>query len=482
MIYILLILFPVVMALSCFVLRKNPRLIIIVALATVLVEMVLVTQVRIDDPAILIGVTLSASELGRLALVLFLGLCGLLFVAAWNLPHGENFVPTALLILGQVCAIVLLQDLFVTTLLLVATGLSAVLAIVDLPVGASNLVGARAIAAALKYLVMMAVAGTLMYVAFVLTDIFRPGELPQRISLSRFILALLAVSFALRLALIPFHAWLVDLFSHATPLVSAMVITLLNTASLLVLVLTFQVFPTLTYDETSFTIMRSGALATTLIGGLLVIGQQSLRRCLAYLILYDCGMVFYGLAALSTQGLMGAVFGVLNQSLIVTLLCVSLSQLEQPDGRPPALRRDLLWRWPIAGAGLLLGGLALLGLPPLNGFASKALLYRAAADHGWLELFLLVVATLLAGLGLARAVSERLLGPSESQSGNIEPLLLGETELDRPTVRKLKAEPQSTAMLTLLLLGLCLAIGLYPQPLLTTIGTALQSMAFATGL
>jgi formate hydrogenlyase subunit 3/multisubunit Na+/H+ antiporter MnhD subunit len=478
MIYLLLIFFPITMALSSFVLRKNPRLVVSLALATVLVSMVLVSRLRLDDPAIFIGVTLIASELGRLALVLFLGLCGLLFVAAWNLPHGENFIPTALLILGQVCAIVLLQDLFIATLLLVATGLTAVLAIVDLPAGASSLVGARAIAAALKYLVMMAVAGTLMYIAFVLSDISRPGELPERIPLARFILALLAVSFALRLALIPFHAWLLDMFANATPLVSAMVITLLNTASLLVLVFTLQLFRPLTTDETSFMIMRIGAVATALLGGALVIGQESLRRSLAYLILYDCGMVFYGLASLSREGWIGAVFGILNQSVIVTLLCISLSQLEQPDGRPPALRRDLLWRWPIAGAGLLLGGLALLGLPPLNGFASKALLYRAAAAHGWVELALLVLASLLAGLGLARAVHARLLGPSESQGSSAEPLLLGETELDRPATRKLLPEPRSTATLTLLLLGLCLLIGLYPQPLLTTIGAALQSMAF----
>ena len=482
MVYLLLIFFPVTMALSCFVLRKHTALVIGLALSTILVELLLVAQIQLDDPARLLGVTLTLNGLNRLFMLLFLGLGGMLFMAAWNLPHGENFIAIGLLTLAEVCAILLLQDLFITALLLVATGLTAVLAIVDLPAGASNLVGTRTIAAALKYLVLMAVAGALMYIAFVLTDIFRPGELPGRISLARFILALLAVSFALRLALIPFHTWLTDMFYYAEPLVSALVITLLNTVSLLVLVLTFQSFPALLVEsQASLTIMRIGAVGAALLGGALALGQQSLRRTLAYMILYDCGMVFYGLASLSEIGLTGAIMGALNQTIAVTLICVSLGLLERPDGRPPAIRRDLLRRWPVAGAGLLVGALALLGVPPLNGYTSKLLLYQAAAEQGWGELIALLLATALAGLALARVAHERLLGPSD-EGPNAEPLLLGEVDLDRPAERRLAAEPRSAAALTLALLGACLLIGLYPQPLLATIDEAIRGLWFIGAL
>ena len=479
MVYLLLMLFPVAIAASCFVVRRQSGLAIGAGLICIVAQLILVAQIPVDEPVRLLGLTLNLSNVNRLFMIVFVVTGGLLLVGARSLPHGENFVPILLLTISQICALLLLQNLFIVTLLLITTGLTAVLAIVDLPAGASSLVGTRSIAAALKYLVLMTVAGGLMYVAFVFADIFRPGELPGRISLSRFILSLLAVSFALRLALIPFHTWLTDLFTQAEPLVSGLIITLLNTASLLVLILAFQSFPTLLIEnEQGLAIMRIGGVVSACLAGLLTINQNTLRRGLAYLILFDCGMIFYGLTAGSELGLAGALYGALNQALAITLICVSLALLERPDGRPPiGVRRDLLRRWPVAGAGLLVRGLALLGVPPFSGFGGRLLLFQAAAAHGPLELGLLVLATLLAGLGLAQIARERLLGPSEDDQ-LAEPLLLGETELDRPTSRRLPPEPLSAANLTMLLLLVSVAIGLYPQPLLETIETAVRGLAF----
>ncbi|NTW02107.1 MAG: hypothetical protein HGA19_12615 [Oscillochloris sp.] len=483
MLYLLLISFPITMAASAFVLRKDSGLVIFMALGAVITEMLIATQIPLDDPTRFLGVTLMLNSLNRMFMLLFLAISGFTFVGAWHLPHGENFVPIALLLLSEVCAVLLLQNPFITTLLLGLTGLSAVLAVVDLPTSTSGLVGTRTIAAALKYLVLMVLATILMYIAFVLTDIFRPGELPGRISLAHFILALLAVSFSLRMALIPFHAWLVDMVDHAEPLVVALVITLLNTSSLLVLMLAFQSFPTLLIDNAgALYVMRIGAVISAVIGAGLAVGPGSLRRSLAYLILYDCGMVFYGLASVSSLGLAGAVFGALNQTLAVLLLLVSLALIERPDGRPPGIvRRDLLRRWPVAGTGLLAGGLALVGIPPLSGGMSRLLIYQAAAEKSWVELLALLVATLLAGLGLVRVAHQRLLGPSEDEVAP-EPLMLGETELDRPAPRRLVPEPRSTAALTLVLMLICLTIGLYPGPLLATIDGAIRELAFIRAL
>lgn len=483
MLYLLLILFPISMAASTFVLRKQRALVLFVALGAVLAQLLIAVQIPVDDPTRFLGVTLTLSGINRVFMLLFLTLGGFAFVAAYHLPHGENFVPITLLILSQVCAVLMLQNPFVTSLILTATGLTAVLAIVDLPAGAGSLVGVRAIAAALKYLVLMVVAGVLMYIAFVLTDIFRPGELPGRISLARFILALLAAAFALRLALIPFHTWLVDLMEHAEPLVSGIVITLLNTTSMLVLVLAFQSFPTLlTESAGALGVMRVGAIISMLLAGGLALGQTTLRRTLAYLILFDCGMVFYGLTSISTLGLGGAILGALNQNLAIMLLFVSLGLLERPDGRPPGVvRHDLLRRWPIAGAGLLAGGLALVGLPPLNGALGRLMLYQAAAERGWAELLPLIVATALAGVALARLAQAHLLGPGD-EAPTADPLMLGETELDRPAQRRLDPEPRSTAALTLLLLLICLTIGVYPQPILAAVDEAIRGLAFIRAL
>jgi len=119
MLYLLLILFPLAIAASCFLLRTYTRLVIGVALGAVLTLTLLAAQIPLDDPARLLGVTLILSELGRLFMLVFMVVVAVALIASWHLPHGENFVPVALLMLALICATLLLQDPFIVSLLLV---------------------------------------------------------------------------------------------------------------------------------------------------------------------------------------------------------------------------------------------------------------------------------------------------------------------------------------------------------------------------
>ena len=55
MTYLLLMFFPVVMAASCFVLRKQTRLVILGAIATMLVQIALVASLPLDQPVLMLG-------------------------------------------------------------------------------------------------------------------------------------------------------------------------------------------------------------------------------------------------------------------------------------------------------------------------------------------------------------------------------------------------------------------------------------------
>jgi formate hydrogenlyase subunit 3/multisubunit Na+/H+ antiporter MnhD subunit len=432
-----------------------------------------------------LGLTLTLDPLNRLFLVAFLCVGALAFLATWRLPHGENFVPITLLILGMISAtLLLLQDPFTVSLLLISAGLAAVLAIVDLPTGSSTLVGRATIATALKYLVLMMVAGVMMYLAFVLVDIYQPDAVGGRISPTHLTLGLLTIGFGLRLAAVPFHSWLPDLAQDAAPMVSVIVVSVLNITSLLFLIDTFQFFPELVAENARglSILMGIGAL-TAVLGAALALGQTGMRRTLGYLLVYNAGMVLFGLATTTATGLAGAIFEAFNQTIVVLLLFLCLGLLERPDGRPANIvRRDLLRRWPIASVGFLGGALALLGLPPINGFASKLLIYQAAAERGGAYLAVLLLATGLALLALLRLARDRLLGPDVDAPAEATPILLGTTELDRPSERRLAREPRGLALLTGMLLALCVAIGLYPAPLLATIDEVIRGLTFIRAL
>jgi formate hydrogenlyase subunit 3/multisubunit Na+/H+ antiporter MnhD subunit len=332
--------------------------------------------------------------------------------------------------------------------------------------------------------VLMTIAGVMMYMAFVLVSIYRPGEVDGRISPAHLILGLLAVGFGLRLAAVPFHSWLPDLTQDAAPMVSVIVVAILNITSLLFLINIFQFFPVLVAEnERGLTILMGLGALTAGLGAALALAQPNMRRALGYLLVYDAGMVLFGLATTSSTGLTGAIFEAFNQIIVVLLLFVCLGLLERPDGRPAnVVRHDLLRRWPIAGTGFLGGGLALLGMPPFNGFASKLLIYQAAAQRGPGYLVVLLLATGLALLALLRIARDRLLGPDEDAPVEETPILLGATDLDRPAGRLLEREPPGMALLAGGLLVLCLAIGLYPGPLLTTIAEVIRGLTFIRAL
>lgn len=483
MIYLQLLLLPLSMAAGCFLLRKRTTVVTLAGVATLIAQVLLVLQIPLDNPVRLLGVSLTLNDLTRLFLVTFLILGAIAFVAARDLPHGENFVPVALVMLTLSGSILLLQDLFIVALLLVAASFAAVLAIVDLPPNTGGLIATRTIASALKYLVLMVIAAVLIYLGLVFLDIYRPGELPGRIPLARFVLALLSGGFALRLGLLPFHAWLLDITEDAEPMATALIVAVLNTTALLVLVLIFQSFPVLLIENPNgLVLMRLGALVTSLFAGLLALGQTAMRRMVAYLLIFNCGIVFYGLVSLSPNGLAGAVFGALNQAIAALLIFMSVGLLEQPDGRPGTTpRRDLLRRWPVAGAGFIGGCMALLGLPPFSGFTGMLLVFQAATTHGWIEVVPIVFSILFATLAFARILWERLLGPSEDLPMAV-PILLGETELDRPAERRLTREPPVSAVMTVLLLVVTLGIGLQPQPVLALIDGAIRGLAFIKAL
>jgi formate hydrogenlyase subunit 3/multisubunit Na+/H+ antiporter MnhD subunit len=485
MVYLLLIAFPIVMSASCFVLRKQTRLVIGIAVASALVQIALVAQLSIDEPARLLGLTLTLDPLNRLFLVAFLCVGALSFLVAWRLPHGENFVPIALLILGMIGAtLLLLQDPFTVSLLLLSAGLAAVLAVVDLPTGSSTLVGRATIVTALKYLVLMVVAGVMMYLAFVLVDIYQPTAVGGRVSPAHLTLGLLSVGFGLRLAAVPFHSWLPDLAQDAAPMVSVIVVAVINITSLLFLINTFQFFPELVAEnERGLTILMSIGALTSVVGAALGLAQTNMRRMVGYLLVYNAGMVLFGLATTTSTGLAGAIFEAFNQTIVVLLLFLCLGLLERPESRHAnVVRRDLLRRWPVASVGFLGGALALLGLPPFNGFASKLLIYQAAAERGTGYLVALLLATGLALLALMRLARDRLLGPDMDAPAEETPILLGTTELDRPIERRLAREPRDMALLAGVLLALCLAIGLYPAPLLATIDEVIRGLTFIRAL
>ena len=135
--------------------------------------------------------------------------------------------------------------------------------------------------------------------------------------------------------------------------------------------------------------------------------QKNLARMLAYSSIGHAGYILIGIsiAPFSGLGLQASLFHILNHAVmkgaafiavagIVTALAVTHLDKIKGLGR----------KMPITALGLVISLLALAGVPPLNGFWSKLMLFGAAIDAGtvvWWGPWLAVAGVLNSALSLA---------------------------------------------------------------------------------
>ncbi|MBM7844845.1 proton-conducting transporter membrane subunit [Herpetosiphon giganteus] len=480
MTFLLMFCLPLVMAVVCFALRQQQGLVQILAIGTTILLGWVIWQVPVDQPISIVGVSMTVRAINRLFLLAVAGSFCITFIVATRVAHGENFVVIGLIIFSLINAALTIdvQSPFLITLLLLATGLAIILAQVDLPIGTTTLLRGRAIGSGLRYLVMMLLAGVLLALCFVLADLENTPDRLSTTSLARPLLALLVVGISLRLAIIPFHSWLPDLLEDSPPLVGIL-IGMINLAALLFLVSAFQFLLApglLTLDPGRLRLVRFVALGSAIGGSLLAIHERpSLRRFLAMLLISDSGMMLFGVVS-STTGLTGALFQAFNQLVLSVVLWTAVALLERPEPTRAAAGDGWLRRRPWASGVFICGVLALLGIPPFNGFASRTLLYQGAAEEGRGYLVALLIATMLGAYAFALVLRDHFLG--RAPAALPEEDLTDFRGLGLPPPPPQRTEPLGATTVAVALLGICLLIGLYPPLVLDPIIEAVRGLTF----
>lgn len=138
-----------------------------------------------------------------------------------------------------------------------------------------------------------------------------------------------------------------------------------------------------------------GIGAVTAVGAsLIAIAQIDIKRCLSYAVSAYLGLVFI---AVGTQQGEAALLLVLTHAVAAALLVMSCGAVVWNSITQDVTQLGGLWsRRPVSGLAFIVGGLALIGLPPLGGF--WALLKLASAlweTQPWLVGIVLVVNTLI---------------------------------------------------------------------------------------
>jgi len=206
---------------------------------------------------------------------------------------------------------------------------------------------------------------------------------PDSRSFALIAIVLFVAGFGVKMAVVPFHMWIPDAFEGAPTTVSAL---LASGAKMAAFAAAFRVFivglSTINVDwYSTFAIV---AIATMTLGNVAALMQKSFTRLLAYSSIAQAGYVLIALATPFTVtrepvGLAGGLFHVLNYSIVKTGAFVAAAAVAT---RLPVNTLDsftgLGRRMPQTAFNIMIFFLALAGVPPLNGFFSKVMIFTGA--------------------------------------------------------------------------------------------------------
>lgn len=194
------------------------------------------------------------------------------------------------------------------------------------------------------------------------------------------VFALFLAGFGFKAALFPFHFWLPDVHASApspvSALLSGVLIKVLGAYGILRLFYTVFGAPRLPLEI----LLVLGAI-TLLLGALMAVPQNDMKRMLAYSSVSSMGYILFACGLGTPLGVLGALYHMLNHSLFKGLLFFNAGAIESGEGtRQMDAMQGKSGRFLYVTT--LIGSFGISGVPPFGGFFSKLLIVMASVQAG----------------------------------------------------------------------------------------------------
>jgi formate hydrogenlyase subunit 3/multisubunit Na+/H+ antiporter MnhD subunit len=230
--------------------------------------------------------------------------------------------------------------------------------------------------------------------------------------LAPWVFVLLAIGFMTKTAAIGLHIWLPGAHAEAETDVSPMVSGILLKAGLFGLfLLLMQMGKQLLGIELTHVLMWVGALSA-LLGNLMAVFQEDAKRLLAYSSIGQMGYALFGLAMMNHLGWLMALMFVINHYIYKSMLFLSVGGVAKRTGtRAMYQMGGLITLMPLSFIAVLIGIIAMSGVPPLSGFGGRWILYNAIMTAEYrLPMILIFLSGPIAFLYLFRLIHSIFLG------------------------------------------------------------------------
>lgn len=254
-----------------------------------------------------------------------------------------------------------------------------------------------------------------------------------------FILFLAAIG--IKSALMPFHTWLVDAHSTAPAPISALLSGIIVKAGayIFIRISSFD----FSLPQITEIIIVLGAL-TAVFGSLRAVMEWDIKRITAFSTISQMGFIIAGIGSLTSIGLAGGIYHLVNHAIFKALLFLCAGTLVYMTGTKDIRKQHIGLNMPVTLCTYIIGILAVSGITPFNGSISKTLIESAVNSY-----LVIVIMLIIASIGTVASF--------------VKILYHSFLKNHKHTDYNIKEAPVFMLIPMIVLAGLCLMFGLFPQ-------------------
>lgn len=286
---------------------------------------------------------------------------------------------------------------------------------------------AQAVEAGLKYLILAALSTAFMLMGMALvyavsgsmafSSLWNPDFTTPPLMFTGGI-ALIITGIGFKLAAVPFHIWTPDVYEGASSPVTAFIASV-SKGSIVAVLIRFFIMADLYSIERIVWIFTLIAIFSMLIGNLLALLQNNVKRILAYSSIAHFGYLLVAVIAGGSTGAPAATFYLLTYMITIVSAFGLVTLISQSEEEAVDIEdyRGLYWKKPFLAAAFSLSLLSLAGIPLTAGFIGKFLVLLAGAGAArWLLAIILVIGSVI-GLYYYLRLIVVMIRPEEDAEG-----------------------------------------------------------------
>ncbi len=196
--------------------------------------------------------------------------------------------------------------------------------------------------------------------------------------------AMLFVGFFFKISAVPFHMWTPDVYQGAPTNITAYMATAAKAATIVAFILVLGRALYAVQSEWT-TVLSTIAVITMILGNLIALVQDNIKRMLAYSSIAHVGYILVGLAAGTATAYSAVMYYIFAYTLMNVGAFGVVAYFEKQKGCDFTSVENyagLGYKFPLLGVLMSIFMFSLIGVPPFAGFIGKYLVFSAAIAEG----------------------------------------------------------------------------------------------------